>query len=133
MNTTTPRPVRNDHTIIRVLAALLERLEHSGRTVDAQQYRTVVLRLTDALKTAEPGDGLRAVLDGCPAAGALYENIHYAHAGLCRSGLDTALTAERQARQWIDRAKSMSAGPVSPSAGPVARAVDLQQRIDPSA
>lgn len=124
MNTTTPRPVRNDQTILRILAALLDRMEHSGRTVDAQQYRTVVLRLTDALKAAEPGDELRAVLDGCPAAGALYENIHYAHAGLCRSGLDPALNAERQARQWIDRAKSMAAAPVSTSAARVAHPVD---------
>ncbi len=106
MKTTLATPSRADPTSTRVLAALLERLEHSTTPVDAQQYRTVVRRLADALGETEPGVPLDAVLAEFPAASDLYENLQYAHAGLCRSALDPTLAAEMQARQWITRARA---------------------------
>lgn len=106
MKTTLPTPSRADLTSTRVLAALLERLECSATSVDAQQYRSVVRRLADALGDTEPGAPLEALLAEFPAASQLYENQQYAHAGLCRSQLDPALEAEMQARQWITRARA---------------------------
>ena len=91
-------------TVIHVLAELLERLEHSTVPVGAEQYRSVVSRLASVLKQAQPGRELGALLGTHPAAAEMYENINYQHAGLCRSPLDPALAAERQARQAIDRA-----------------------------
>ena len=105
MKTTHPTPSRADPTSTRVLAALLERLERSTAEVDAQQYRSVVRRLADALAQAEPGAALDAVLAAFPAPSQLYENLQYEHAGLCRSPLDPALAAEMQAREWISRAR----------------------------
>jgi hypothetical protein len=35
----------------------------------------------------------------------LYENLRYAHAGLCRAPLETALNAELAASAAIDRAR----------------------------
>ena len=91
-------------TVTHVLAELLERLEHSTVPVGAEQYRSVVTRLASVLKQAEPGRELSALLTTHPAAAEMYENSVYQHAGLCRSPLDPALAAERQARQAIERA-----------------------------
>lgn len=105
MKITHPTPSRADPAATRVLAALLERLENSRSAIDAQQYRSVVNRLSDALAQADPGPQLDAVLAAFPAASQLYENLHYAHAGLCRSPLEPSLAAEVSARQWIARAR----------------------------
>lgn len=106
MNATTrPTSTQPDLTVTRVLAALLERLEHSQAAVDAQQYRSVVLRLGEALALSDQSAGLDAVLEEFPAARELYENLNYQHAGLCRSALDVALSAELTARQWIAQAR----------------------------
>ena len=104
MKITHPTPSRADPTSTRVLAALLERLERSAESVDARQYQSVVHRLADALGRCESGPALDALLSEFPATSQLYENLQYAHAGLCRSPLDAALAAEMQARQWITRA-----------------------------
>lgn len=104
MNTTQTSSLPAHLTVTHVLAELLERLEHSSEPVGAQQYRSVVNRLASALKDAEPGPELGALLDAHPAAAEMYENTVYQHAGLCRSPLDPALAAERQARQAIERA-----------------------------
>lgn len=95
---------RADLTVTHVLSELLERLEHSTVPVGAEQYRSVVSRLASALKVAEPGRELSALLDTHPAAAEMYENNVYQHAGLCRSPLDPALAAEQQAKQAIERA-----------------------------
>ena len=105
MNTTHASPPRADLTSTRVLAALLERLDQSTIVVDALQYQSVVRRLSDALAQSDSGAELDTVLAEFPAAAQLYENLHYAHAGLCRSPLDPALAAEMQARQWLDQAR----------------------------
>ena len=53
-----------------------------------------------------PGD--HPVLDAHPAASQVYENLHYGHAGLCRSPLEWALGAELRAREAIERAARRS-------------------------
>ncbi len=103
--TTRPTSLQPDLTATRVLAALLERLEHSQAAVDAQQYRSVVRRLSDALARSDQSAGLDAVLEQYPASRELYENLNYQHAGLCRSALDAALSAELTARRWITQAR----------------------------
>ena len=88
-----------------VLAEMLEKLDNSGVPVDPDQYRLVVDRLAEALRHTPPGEGLSALLDTHPAAVALYENLHYQHAGLCRSPLDAALAAEMGAQAAVAKAK----------------------------
>ena len=65
----------------------------------------MVRRLGEEIESLGSADGLSAVLDAHPAAAQLYENMHYQHAGLCRSPLERALDAELQARAFIDRAR----------------------------
>lgn len=88
-----------------LLARVLERLERSTQRVDADQYRSVVNRLASELAVAPRDAALRAVLQACPFAADIYENIHYPHAGLCRSSLDSGISAERAARAVIERAR----------------------------
>ena len=104
MNATKPSPLRADLTVIHTLAELLERLDHSAVPVGADQYRSVVSHLAGELAVVEPDLRLRALLDTHPAAAELYENLNYRHAGLCRSPLDAALSAEFGARDAIARA-----------------------------
>ncbi|MFZ2294463.1 MAG: hypothetical protein WAW46_05435 [Polaromonas sp.] len=104
MNTTKTFPSSASLTVTHVLAELLERLEHSAVPVGAEQYRSVVLHLVNELNDVESDTALHALLDTHPAAAELYENVNYQHAGLCRSPLDWALSAEQQARQAIERA-----------------------------
>ena len=88
-----------------MLASLLERLERSSVPVGAEQYRSVVSHLAAELdEVADEGDLVR-LLDGFPAAAELYENLRYAQAGLCRSGLDRATQSEIAARRAIEQAR----------------------------
>lgn len=105
MNATKPSSLHPDLTTTRVLAALLERLDQSTAAVDPQQYLSVALRLSDTLCDLDGRQGLDVILDGFPSAAELYENLHYQHAGLCRTPLDSALSAEQLARQWITKAQ----------------------------
>ena len=105
MNATKPSSLQPDLTATRVMAALLERLDQSSAKVDPQQYHSVVLRLSDALRDLGGSQGIDAILDGYPSAAELYENLQYQHAGLCRTPLDSALSAEQLARQWITQAQ----------------------------
>lgn len=82
---------------VAILSRLLETLERSREPVSPDQYRAVVVRLSAALQAAEPGSALDALLGLFPSAAELYENLHYAHAGLCRSPLEMSLNAERKA------------------------------------
>ena len=68
------------------LAQLLERLDASRVPVDAHQYRTVVDSLTRML--SDDSVDWQPLLAESPAAAAVYENLHYAEAGLCRSPLE---------------------------------------------
>ncbi|MFM2066096.1 MAG: hypothetical protein RLZZ584_1005 [Pseudomonadota bacterium] len=85
------------------LAQLFERIEHSGVAPDPAQYRALVARLTRALTEPVPQAVLQAVLARHRATSELYENLHYAHAGLSQAGLDRAVAAELQARQALAR------------------------------
>lgn len=83
-----------------LLAQLLQRLDQSRRAVDGAQYQRVAQRLTEAMQQADHGT-LQALLAQSPSAAELYENMQYAHAGLCRTPLDAALAGEAAARRAI--------------------------------
>lgn len=86
------------------LARLLERLEQSPSTASPAQYRQLVGRLNELLADDTlPADALDAVLGAHPAAAQLYENLHYASSGLCRSPLDRAVAAETLAARELQR------------------------------
>jgi hypothetical protein len=89
-----------------LLARVLERLENSVEAVDAEQYRSVVNHLASELAVAPHDATLQAVLQACPSAAQLYENLHYQHAGLCRASLDAAMAAELAARAAIGKARA---------------------------
>ena len=88
---------------LAAMAMLLEKLERLPRSASPAQYQGVVTQLHRLLDEAEGEPALKALLDGLPALAELHENRHYAEAGLCRSPLDAAVQAERQAREVIDR------------------------------
>lgn len=94
---------------LAAVGTLLERLERLPRSAAPDQYRDVVLKVQKLLLEAEPGMAFDALLAALPATAELYENIHYAHSGLCRSPLDAALNAEQAAKatwaQWSGPAK----------------------------
>lgn len=104
MNISKPLAPKLDLAVTHVLAALLERLEHSPVPVGAEQYRSVVLHLVNEFNELKPGTALATLLDSYPAAAELYENINYQMAGLCRSSLDLSAAAEQQAQAAIKRA-----------------------------
>lgn len=101
MNTS---PVSVNRNLV-VLARVLDRLERSPQPVDPEQFRSVVARLAAELEAAPRDAGLDAVLETFPAVAELYENLNYAHAGLCRSALEPALAAELAARAAIESAR----------------------------
>ena len=80
------------------------RLEREPRQASAEQYRGVVQQVNQLLADAEPGAMLDALLAVAPATSDLYENLQYAHAGLCRSPLEAGLNAELAATAAIARA-----------------------------
>lgn len=90
-----------------LLAQLLERLETSRQPFDPAQYRLVALRLTELL--ADRSAEWAPLLERSRAAATLYENLHYAEAGLCRAPLDAAMQAEVSAREAIAAARSKPA------------------------
>jgi hypothetical protein len=98
MNTTASRN-------LVTLARMLERLDRSGVAVDPKQYLAVVDHLSEVLQAVPRDAALDAVLEASPATAELYENLHYQHAGLCRSPLEAALNAELAAREVIDLAR----------------------------
>jgi hypothetical protein len=105
MNATFPNALGARLTVVLTLARLLERLERSMVAVGAEQYRSVATRLAEELGRLPAGEPLDAVLATHPAAAELYENLNYAHAGLCRSPLDASMAAELRARDAITKAK----------------------------
>jgi hypothetical protein len=83
------------------LARLLERVESVPSGACADQYRALVLQLQAALDEGLPTDALNAVLSAYPAAGEVYENMHYAVSGLSRSTLDRSVASEMAASQLL--------------------------------
>jgi hypothetical protein len=90
---------------LAAMALLLERLERQPRSASAEQYRSVVDQIKTLLAAAEPGAALDALLKAAPATAELYENLIYAHAGLCRSPLEAALNAELAASAVLAKAR----------------------------
>jgi hypothetical protein len=96
--------LKNRLETVIALARLLERVEASGSAVGADQYRALVRQLGVALSQEMPDDALQAVLAAHPAAGEVYENLHYAQSGLSRSSLERSVGSEMLASQAIARA-----------------------------
>ncbi|QPF75400.1 hypothetical protein G8A07_22405 [Roseateles sp. DAIF2] len=88
---------------LAAMAALLERLDRLAGDASAAQYQEVARRVGQLLEAAEPDAYLDRLLALAPATAELYENRHYAEAGLCRSPLDAAAAAELEARRLIGR------------------------------
>jgi len=121
MNATRPVAPKTSLDVTERLAHLLERLEHSVVPVGADQYRSVVMHLVNEFADVAPGVALGRLLDRYPAAAEVYENLQYGHAGLCRSALDAAMSAELRAKDAIARAMGAPAAsrplvPPSPDA-----------------
>jgi len=99
----TTRVVRLPATLNNLanLAAMLEKVERSGRAPDAGQYRQLVERVSAELlrQAAEPA--LPQLLEAFPSAAELYENVNYQSAGLCLSPLDRSVQTEQAARQAL--------------------------------
>ena len=98
----------NTPTLNRTLVALaqvLHRLESGGKPVDPEQYRSVIQHLVTELQAHAGEPGVETVLNAAPCVAEVYENLHYAHAGLCRSPLEAAVQAERQALAAITKAR----------------------------
>ncbi|MEO5734876.1 MAG: hypothetical protein ABIN96_11465 [Rubrivivax sp.] len=87
------------------LAALLERLEHEPGSASPLQYRQLSEQITRVLSQTDSDPHLHALLALAPATSQLYENLRYPHAGLCRSPLEQALTAEMAAATAIAKAR----------------------------
>jgi hypothetical protein len=87
------------------LAHLLQALEGQARAADPHQYRLLVDRLTAELREHQGHEALPGLLDHFPAAAMVYENLQYAHAGLCRASLELSLTSELAARELLGRVR----------------------------
>lgn len=97
------------------LARLLERVETAPSSASPDQYRALVQQLQGALAEGLPAEALNAVLSAYPAAGEVYENMHYAQSGLSRAPLDASVASEMQASQWLAKlAAGARAGGPSP-------------------
>ena len=98
-------------TVARVLTGLLEHMERSRVPVDAGQYRLVAQRLSDELAVLGADSMLDAWLRHHPLAADSYENLMYAHAGLCRQPLAATVQAELATRELLDRMNRPVSGP----------------------
>lgn len=110
MNAIRPLHLPEPLAIVATLASLLQLLERGDAAPAPGQYRELARRLEQALAAAPAGPVLDAVLDTFPAAGECYENLQYAHAGLCRAPLEASLNSELAARAAIDKASAKTAG-----------------------
>ena len=97
------------HRNLVVLAQVLRRLDHSRVPVDADQYRAVATQVAAELRQHPKDAGLEALLAAVPELAHAYENLHYEHAGLCRSPLEAVVRAEQAAREAIARARRPTA------------------------
>ena len=85
------------------LAQLLEGVEH--QSVDPHQYQLLVQKLTAELDAHQTHEALPGLLDHFPAAGEVYENLQYGHAGLVRAPLEMSLTSELATRSLLERVR----------------------------
>lgn len=97
---------------LRTLAAsatMLERLERNPRSASPEQYRAIVRQVSTMLEAAARDEALPTLLGAFPATAELWENLHYAAAGLCRSPLPQSVDAEIAAQSAIDHARRTQA------------------------
>ncbi len=87
-------PIHANLELVIGLARVLERVERSAVTVNADQYQLLVRQLKAALSQDLPHAALDAVLTALPAAAELYENMHYGQSGLSRSSLERSVSSE---------------------------------------
>lgn len=87
------------------LAHLLQSLEGLGRAADPHQYQLLVQKLTAELSEQQGHEALAGLLDHFPAAAEVYENLQYAHAGLCRAPLEMSLGSELTVRSLLERVR----------------------------
>lgn len=85
------------------LAQLLEAVEHCA--VDPHQYRLLAEKLTGELREHQGHEALNRLLAHFPATAELYENLQYAHAGLCRTPLALSLNSELAVRDLLERVR----------------------------
>jgi hypothetical protein len=88
------------------LAHLLQSLEGHGRAADPHQYQLLVQKLTAELSEQQGHEALTGLLDHFPAAAEVYENLQYAHAGLCRAPLEMSLGSELATRELLSRVRA---------------------------
>lgn len=109
MGPTTPLSIPARLQSLAAVAGLLERLERQPLGASAAQYRDVARLLRTLLSEAAPCAELDALLAASPALAEMYENQHYAQAGLCRSPLEAGLNAELAATAALTRAARKAA------------------------
>jgi len=90
-------------TVARVLTGLLEHMERSRVPADPGQYQLVAQRLTGELASLGTDPLLDAWLRHHPLAADSYENLMFAHAGLCRQPLEATVRAELTTRELLAR------------------------------
>lgn len=83
------------------LAHLLQCVETGAARTSAEGYRHLVHRLQVALSEDLPADALQAILSHNPAAGEVFENMHYEQSGLCRASLERSVSSELLAKQVL--------------------------------
>lgn len=100
------------HRNLVTLVQVLRKMERSSVPLDPDQYRAVIGHVTAALREHPRDAALEVLLADTPELAQLYENLHYEHAGLCRSPLEAAVRAEQAARAAIAAAarKDTAAG-----------------------
>jgi len=87
------------------LAQLLQALDGQGGAADPHQYRLLVQKISRELEAHQGHEALPGLLDHFPASAELYENLQYAHAGLCRAPLELSLGSELATRGLLDRVR----------------------------
>lgn len=85
------------------LAQLLQALEGQGHAADPHQYQLLVGKVGAELREHQGHPALAGLLDHLPAAAEVYENLQYAHAGLCRAPLELSLGSELATRELLSR------------------------------
>lgn len=96
--------IRSRLETVFALSHLLQRVEVGHARADADAYRHLVAQLQAALAEPMPADALQSILAAYPAAGEVYENLHYEQAGLARAPLEQSVASELEAKAALARA-----------------------------
>ncbi|MBE7424600.1 MAG: hypothetical protein IT503_17220 [Burkholderiaceae bacterium] len=96
--------IRSRLETVFALAHLLQRVEVGRARADADAYRHLVSQLQAALAEEMPADAVQAILAAYPAAGEVYENLHYEQAGLSLAPLERSVASEQAAKAVLARA-----------------------------